>query len=119
MVPYNFPVDMSSYQEILDAQIPLPGLIEAPENAYNLQPMLPSAPSTLSPPFSADKLHANGSAVASWSTSSTNASSEDDAFLVEFGSGLLPYDLMNVLDFHEKFDQYQISHQSFGYSPSI
>lgn len=105
VVPY-FPVDMiSSYQ------VPLPALIEAPENAYNLQAMLPSAPSTLCPPFSADK-HADG--MTSWS----NGSSEDDAFIVEFGSGLMPYDLMNVLDFHEKFD-HQISHLSFGYSPSV
>ncbi|KAH6826793.1 myb domain protein 36 [Perilla frutescens var. hirtella] len=103
LLPY-FQVDMNfAYQEILgsQSQIPLPGLIEAPENVENAYDLaaFPSAPS----PFSADN-NANGS------SSSTNGSSEDDAFLVE----LMPYDLLNAFDFHEKFNN-QSNYLSFGY----
>lgn len=98
-----FPVDVTS-------QTLLPGLIQPPESAYNLA-TFPSAPTTLSSPFSADS-HANEIAAGSWS--SINGSFEDDAFLVEFGSGLMPYGLMNSVDFHENF-MHQISHRSFGW----
>lgn len=100
--PY-FPVDANSYQEILDSQIPLPDLIEAPGNLA----LIPSAPASLSP---LDHNNANG---ASWSTSNGSCE-DDDAFLVE----LMPYDLLNTFDFQEKFnhlEQEQPIYQSFTY----
>lgn len=116
MLPY-FPVELNSHQEMLYAQTPLPGLMEVPENvenAYNCglvtsAPLSQEAVSSLSPTFSLDN-KANGSA--SWST---NGSVEDDMFLVELGSELMPYDLLNAFDFQEKFTD-QINHLNFGYS---
>ncbi|XP_057768374.1 transcription factor MYB36-like [Salvia miltiorrhiza] len=94
MLPY-FPFDANSYQH---SQIPLPALVEAPENA-----LLPSAPATLSPPF----INADGSC-------------EDDAFLLDF---MPNYDLLDAFDFHDKFNhqidyhlqQEQHIYQSFTY----
>lgn len=81
---------VNSYHEILGSQIPLPSLIDAPENAQNF-------------PFSAEN-NANGS---------INGLSEDEgAFLFEFSW----FDIFNnAVDFHENLD-YQISNLSFGFS---
>ncbi|KAI3447076.1 hypothetical protein Pfo_003741 [Paulownia fortunei] len=113
-----FPMEVNSIsqQEMLAAQIPLPGLMEVPENIenpYNCV-LLPSAPlsqeavSSLSPSFSLDN---NASGSASWST---NGSGEDDTFLPELGSGLMPYELLNTFDFQEKFTD-QTNHLNFAY----
>lgn len=99
MLPY-FP---NSYEEILDSQLLLPSLVEAPENAGNGHDLAPppSAPACLS----ADPHHninANGSCE------------DDDAFFVEF----MPYqyDLLNAFDFQEVQFNHQISHLGLGFS---
>ncbi|KAL2229048.1 transcription factor RAX2 [Sesamum indicum] len=120
MSPY-FPIlETNSHQHMLGAaQIPLPELMEIPENIENaytsgLFPAanpLPQEPvSSLSPSFSLDN---NASGSSSWTTSS-----EDDKFLAEFGSGLLHCDVLNSFDYQEKLSDDQINHPSFAYYSS-
>nr|AKA59787.1 MYB11 [Scutellaria playfairii] len=72
------------------SQIPLPRLMEVPENVENGSYDHPLFVSNISPSISNN---ANGSSSTTTTMSwSTNGSVEDDAFLVDLGSELFPYD---------------------------
>lgn len=81
--------EFDNYEEIICPRVQLPRLIEAPENARNL-------------PFSAAN-NANGSIH--------GLSEDEEAFLVGYNSGFMPYDNLNA---YEKLD-YQISNLSSGF----
>lgn len=92
----------------ISTQIPLPRLVEVPENGINSSSGFPIIPlsqelSSFSPSFSLD----NSGISASWSV---NGSGEDNnTFLDEFDYGL-SYDLLNIgFDFEDKTSEFNPS----------